>query len=120
MAFKQEMKGDVVLISIEDERLDAHNSNELKEHIQTQLENSVTHIVVDLSQVRFLDSSGLGALVTGFKNARSSDGDLKLTGIAAQVESILKLTRLYRVFPIYNNIDEAIAGFDQKEPGDGE
>ena len=64
-------------------------------------EEGKNNIVVDLHDVRFVDSSGLGALVSGFKNASARNGNLKLCGLQPQVKSMFELTRLHRVFEIF-------------------
>ena len=56
-----------------------------------------THVVVDLSQTDFIDSSGLGALVAGLKTARQAGGDLRIARPTEQVRTVLELTNLDRV-----------------------
>lgn len=104
-------KGGAVLMLVQEERLDAHNSGELKTQMLKLFEDGKSNLVVDLSDVRFVDSSGLGALVSGFKNASSRNGSLKLSGLQMQVKSMFELTRLHRVFEIYNDAEEALGSF---------
>ena len=106
-----EEKGAVVLIEIKEERLDAHNSGELKSQMLTLFEEGKNDLVVALHEVRFVDSSGLGALVSGFKNASARNGNLKLCGLQPQVKSMFELTRLHRVFEIFPGTTEALASF---------
>lgn len=111
MVLKIEEKDDVVMMLVKEERLDAHNSGELKNQMLSLFEEGKNHIVIDLQDVRFIDSSGLGALVSGFKNASARNGNLKLCGLQPQVKSMFELTRLHRVFEIFSGIDEALASF---------
>lgn len=111
MNIKREEQGTVVVMQIKEERLDAHNADELKQELGSLFEAGKTGVVVDLKEVRFIDSSGLGALVSGFKNASARQADLKLSGLQSQVKSMFELTRLHRVFDIYTTIDEALASF---------
>ena len=67
--------------------------------------------MIDLQDVRFVDSSGLGSLVSGFKNASARNGNLKLSGLQPQVKSMFELTRLHRVFEIFPGAEEAVASF---------
>lgn len=106
-----EQRGGAVLLTVQEERLDAHNSSELKTQMLKLFEEGKTSLVVDLHAVRFVDSSGLGALVSGFKNASSRNGSLKLAGLQLQVKSMFELTRLHRVFEIFGSADEAIETF---------
>ncbi len=111
MNIKREEQDNVVLMQIKEERLDAHNADELKQELGRLFEAGRTNVVVDLKEVRFIDSSGLGALVSGFKNASARQADLKLSGMQSQVRSMFELTRLHRVFDIYTTMDEALASF---------
>jgi anti-sigma B factor antagonist len=111
MILKIEEKAQVVLIEIKEERLDAHNSGELKAEMLKLFDEGKNSLVIDLKEVRFVDSSGLGSLVSGFKNARARTGNLKLAGLQPQVKSMFELTRLHRVFEIFPGVDEALASF---------
>jgi len=113
MNLQIEDKGAAVLLVVEEERLDAHNSGDLKNQMLKLFEEGKHNLVVDLQAVRFVDSSGLGALVSGFKNASSRNGNLKLAGLQLQVKSMFELTRLHRVFEIYTDSGEALASFQQ-------
>ncbi len=96
------------VLNIKDERIDAHNSSELKDYILQMIERGETHIIVQLEHVRFIDSSGLGALLSGHKNTLAKSGRFALTNIQQQVLSMFELTRLNRVFEIYDSVNEAV------------
>lgn len=106
MNIQQEKEHGYLILEIVDERIDAHNSIELKESLQKVIEQGEVNIVVKLNQVRFIDSSGLGALLSGFKNATARSGKFVLSNIQNQVLSMFELTRLNRVFEIYTDIGE--------------
>jgi anti-sigma B factor antagonist len=95
------------VIFIQEERIDAHNSGELKEYILHLIEHGEVNIIVQLENVRFIDSSGLGALLSGYKNAAAKSGKLALACCKQQVLSMFELTRLNRVFEIYTDLNEA-------------
>ncbi|NLC71923.1 MAG: STAS domain-containing protein [Desulfuromonadaceae bacterium] len=103
--------GNAVVVEVKEERLDAHNSNEFKSQMLSLFEGGKNNMVIDLKGVRFIDSSGLGALVSGFKNATARNGSLKLCGMQTQVKSMFELTRLHRVFEIFAGVSEALASF---------
>lgn len=111
MQLKMAEQGDVVSLTIEEERMDAHNSGDLKERMLQLFDEGKCNLVIDLNAVRFIDSSGLGALVSGFKNASAREGNLKLCCLQPQVRSMFELTRLHRVFEIFANLDEALDSF---------
>jgi len=109
MNFTNETIQKTIVIHLNEERLDAHNSAELKVELQRLFESGNLAILIDLKNVRFIDSSGLGALVSGFKNATANQGSLKLSSLQPQVKSMFELTRLHRVFEIFPTTDDALA-----------
>ena len=109
MNLNQEKINGYTVLSIQEERIDAHNSGELKETILHIIEQGEVNIVVQLERVRFIDSSGLGALLSGHKNAVARSGKLALSNLQHQVLSMFELTRLNRVFEIYADLNEAFA-----------
>ena len=104
-------QGKAVVVELKEERLDAHNSNEFKSQMLSLFEGGKNNMVINLKGVRFIDSSGLGALVSGFKNATARNGSLKLCGLQPQVKSMFELTRLHRVFEIFPDTGAAVASF---------
>jgi anti-sigma B factor antagonist len=111
MNLQTEIKNDIVIIYVKEERLDAHNSGELKIVVQKLFAEGKKNVLIDLKDVRFIDSSGLGALVSGFENAISNQGNLKLSTLQSQVRSMFELTRLHRVFEIFASTSEALDNF---------
>ena len=111
MNLKTETHGKVMVVVVREERLDAHNSDELKVEMNRLFESGTKDLLVDLKEVRFIDSSGLGVLVSGYKNASTHQGSIKLCSLQTQVKSMFELTRLHRVFDIYQTIDEALESY---------
>lgn len=106
MNLTQDKKNGFNILFIKDERIDAHNSVDLKEHILHMIEQGEINIIVQLEFVRFIDSSGLGALLSGYKHAEAKSGKLSLSNVQSQVFSMFELTRLNRIFEIYNDLNE--------------
>lgn len=111
MNLKTEASGEIRVVFVKEERLDAHNSDELKAELNRLFEGGTKDLLIDLKEVRFIDSSGLGVLVSGFKNASARQGSLKLSGLQTQVKSMFELTRLHRVFDIFQTVDEALESY---------
>lgn len=120
MNITTEQMAEKTLLRVQDERLDAHNSSELKTYLQRLLENGANTLVLDLSKVRFIDSSGLGALLSGYKNATLRHAGFLLAGLQPRVYSMFELTRLERVFDIYPTIEDALAGNAEKTPNEAD
>lgn len=91
-----------------DSELDARNAQEAKEFFKGLVAEGPGNIVVDLSQLAFVDSSGLGALVSALKLARQQSCTVRLCAPTPTVSSIFQLTRLDRVFEIFASVDEAL------------
>ncbi len=102
----QTIEANIVLIRLEG-RLDATAEPELRTTLQSYLEKGFLKMIVDLQEVPFIDSSGLAALVSGLRLAREKSGDIVLSGIRPQVQTVFRLTMLDRVFPIHPTADDA-------------
>ncbi len=106
MRIETDKRRDWMVLRLREPRIDAHNSDALKDFFLKLLENGEKRLAVDLSEVRFIDSSGLGALLSGYKNANLHQGTLILAGLQPRVKEMFELTRLNRVFDIYAKVDE--------------
>lgn len=111
MNVKTEINNSIVVVFVKEERLDANNSEELKSELNRLFESGNKDLVIDLKEVRFIDSSGLGVLVSGFKNASTRQGTIKLSGLQTQVKSMFELTRLQRVFDIFMTVNDALESY---------
>ncbi len=109
MNFNLEKINGYDVLTIQEERIDAHNSGELKETLLQLIEKGEHRIIVELGHVRFIDSSGLGALLSGNKHIALKSGKFVLVNIQHQVYSMFELTRLNRVFEIYTGLNEAFS-----------
>ncbi len=85
--------------------LDAVTAPELKSELKRLVAEGHNQLVADLTEVSFIDSSGLSALVSGLKAAREAGGTLRLAGLNEQTRTAFRLTLLDRVFEIYPDRD---------------
>ena len=90
-------------------RIDLSSSPEVKQRFADAVAQGRPHLIVDLGDVSFIDSSGLGALISGLKAARAAGGYLRIVRPNDQARMILELTTLHRVLPPYDSIEEALA-----------
>lgn len=88
-------------------RLNMVGASALRKQLQEIVDGGSSRIVVDLSTTEFIDSSGLGALISGLKMARQAGGDLRIAATPSQVTTVLNLTNLNRVLPTYASADTA-------------
>ncbi len=111
MEFKTERTDGVTVLFVREDRLDANNSEELKTELRRIFDNGTKDLIIDLKEILFIDSSGLGVLVSGYKNASILHGSLKLSNLQSQVKSMFELTRLHRVFDIFTTVDDALQSY---------
>jgi anti-sigma B factor antagonist len=76
-----------------------------------QVLSSSREVVLNLSGVTYIDSSGLGMLVAVYSSARSSGADIKLAGLGQRLRDLMQITKLVTVFEVYDNEQQAIAAF---------
>ena len=69
------------------------------------------NVVVDLARVKFMNSSGLGMLISGMTTMRNADGDLRLANAADRIQSLLIITKLITVFKHFDSVEEAAASY---------
>jgi anti-sigma B factor antagonist len=86
-------------------------SVQIREAIRESIDNGQTRILLDLGDVNYIDSSGLGELVAGYTTAANRGAQLKLLNVDKKVHDLLQLTKLYTVFDIYDNETKALASF---------
>ena len=108
--------GDVAAVAVPVNELDASNASELKRDIAPLLQAN-SKVVLDLSRVRFMDSSGLGAMLSCLRQLTAKKGDLKLCGMSKQVRGAFELVRLHRIFDIYGTRSEAVLAFQARPAG---
>lgn len=115
MEIQSEKVGDVVIAHVLIDELDAGNVPEFKRDVAPALEES-TRLVLDLSRLRFLDSSGLGAFLSCLRRLNAKGGTLKLGGIGKEVQTVCELVRLNRIMGIHGTVEEAVRAFATLEP----
>ncbi len=92
-------------------RLDASSSKKVKEAVKDLLDTNVRNVVFDMEGIDFIDSTGLGSLVAALRSVSKQGGEIKIAGLGERVRVIFELTRLHRIFDIYDNGAEAAASF---------
>ena len=111
MSFEVNKTDEILKVVLEDKRATVDISGKFKEQLIDEIEQGNSKVIVDLASVEYVDSSFLGALVAGLKRATMKNGDLKLVGLQPPVRAMFDLTRLYRIFDIFDSIDEAEKSF---------
>lgn len=111
MQYSFKTENDILVVTINEKRATVEFSAELKEDLIQKIEESNKNVIIDLSATEFVDSSFLGTLVAGLKKATMKSGDLKIVGLQQPVRAMFELTRLYRIFDIFENVEDALNSF---------
>lgn len=99
--------GEVLIVTYEGESLDAYAATELRSQLSSRIEEGWRYVVLDLTSVKFLDSTGLGVLVHLHKRA-ARGGRFVLCGVGDMVLDVLRLTRMDRALTVAPSATEAV------------
>ncbi len=113
MNFKTTTKNNVTILRLQDSRLDNTFAADLKAHLLVMIEEGNKNILIDLANVDYADSSGLGAILFGIRQARPVNGKIKLVNLKSRVLSLIKIAKLDNVIEAYDNEAEALASFNE-------
>ena len=110
MEIFQREKNSVVILDIQGE-IDLYNAPEIKSTIRSLIDETKCHVIINLEKVSYIDSSGIGALISSLSNLKKFRGDMKIVNVLASVRKVFELTKLISFFEIYDSEDEAVSKF---------
>ena len=110
MAFEVQKSGEILVVDV-DGQLIVGNRQELKQRVLEELEKGERKFVVDFTNTGYIDSSGLGVLVSLSKKIREQGGELRLSSLNEDLRTLFELTKLDTLFKISDTRDEALEGF---------
>lgn len=83
----------------------------LRDMVKEMISKKQTRVVLNLGEINYIDSSGIGELVSGFTTLKNSGGELKLLNLTKKVHDLLQITKLYTVFEVHNDEHSALDSF---------
>lgn len=98
------------------DKLDLSNSNDFKRAAAEAIQDA-SRVVLDMTEVEFVDSTGLGAILSCLRNLNTRNGGLRLCGIQRRVQVMFELVRMHRVLPLHADVDAALAAFQNGDAG---
>jgi anti-sigma B factor antagonist len=107
MKVAHRQQDDLLILELEGD-FDSRSAVIAKDEIRSAIEAGCKRILISMEGVDYIDSAGLGTLVSALKAAREHDGNVWLAGLTSHVKMVIELTRLDRVFDIFDNIEEAL------------
>ncbi|MBU0559597.1 MAG: STAS domain-containing protein [Bacteroidetes bacterium] len=114
MRIVEERISDVLVEIVNLNRATLSEANNLMVLIQRGINDGYVKIIVDISTCEYIDSSFLGVLVAALKKVANRGGDVKLVGFKPAVQSMFELTRMFRVFETFSDLQKALKSFSNK------
>ena len=108
LTLSHHIEDDVAVVAVRGE-IDVYTAPKLRERLLEVISEGHNRVVVDLTEVGFLDSTGLGVLVGALKRVRGNSGELTLAGVHERIRKIFDITGLTTVFGVHDSVQDAIA-----------
>ena len=103
-----------VIVAIEGE-LDIATADDLQEHVQQAMDEHGPWLILDLSALDFMDSSGLNVIISTYRSVREAGGSLSLAALNERVTKVVRLVGLHRQVPVHQNVTAAVSAMDALE-----
>ncbi len=114
MSFKVSERYNCVVIEFSGNVMGGPDAVSLNEQLHELIENDQKNVVVNLSNVKFMNSSGLGMLIGALTTMRKAGGDLRISNAGDKIRSLLTITKLITVFKHYQSLEEAVNSFKEE------
>jgi len=103
-----------VVIEVKGDIVGGPAAEEFQNALKKIIDEGKTNVIVDLSGVKYMNSTGIGILIRGYTTVKTAGGLLKLAALTEKIQGVLSITQLNKVFEIYQTVDEAINSFQVK------
>jgi anti-sigma B factor antagonist len=113
MTITEKEMGDVVALELAGKIMGGPDASLLNDKLHEMLDKGKMKIVADLTNVNWMNSSGLGILISGLTTMRNNGGDLKLSGATDRIRNLLLMTKLLTVFDAHDSLEDAVASFQK-------
>ncbi len=120
MNYSVDEQYNAVVLTLKGNVMGGPDGAKLHDSLHEMKEGGKKNVVVDLGRTSFMNSSGLGMLISGLTTMRNAGGDLRLANVADRIQSLLVVTKLITVFKHYDSVDEAVRSFEQDPPESAE
>lgn len=111
MKIKTVEKYGAVVIELKGNVMGGTEATEFSDQLRKLLEDNKKNIVIDLAEVKFMNSSGLGMLISGYTTVKNGGGEFKIANATEKINSLLVMTKLITIFENYDSVDQAVNSF---------
>jgi anti-sigma B factor antagonist len=101
-----------VVIQLKGNVMGGPEAAELNELLHKFLDSNKKNIIIDLADVKFMNSSGLGMLISAFTTMKNGGGNLKLANATEKIQSLLLITKLVSIFENFDSVEEAVKSYE--------
>ena len=115
MKIKEKYDKNIAVLTVSGNMMGGEETTALHDKVKSLIADGTKKVVIDLKGVKWMNSSGLGVLMSCYGSLTSAGGQLKLASVADKVQSILMITKLIKFFDTYENAERAVASFQQDE-----
>ncbi|HOF32826.1 MAG TPA: STAS domain-containing protein [Spirochaetota bacterium] len=112
MEINRRESADIVVLDISGE-IDLYNAPEIKDTINQLIEDQKYNVIINLEKVSYIDSSGIGALISSLSSLKKYQGGLKIINVYASVRKVFELTKLTYFFEIFDSESDAVSSFNK-------
>ncbi len=113
MKIKEKIMGDIAVLTVSGNMMGGPETTALHDKVKSLMADGIKKIVIDLGGVKWMNSSGLGVLMSCWGSLRKEGGNVKLAKVSAKIDSLLMITQLVQFFETYESVDRALATYKQ-------
>jgi anti-sigma B factor antagonist len=111
MKLTDRLEGDIVILEPKGKIMGGPDASLLHDKLYEYIEQNRKKVIIDLGKVDWMNSTGLGILISGYTTLRNHEGQLKLVNVTEKIHSLLTITKLVTVFEAYDSVEEAMRSF---------
>lgn len=117
MTLEKEKRGDIWVLTPRRDLMGGEETHELEQAIREIAEAGPPRIIIDVGRISYLNSTGLGSLVSAHMACQNRQGFLRLANISKRIKNLFIITKLAFVFETFDSVDEALANVNRKDSG---
>lgn len=114
MTIKEKITENVAVLTLTGDLVSETDTIKLKDKIRSLVSDKMKSAVIDMSGIDYINSTGLGTLISVLTSMRNAGGDLRLARLGERVENLFVVTKLVKVFDTYETVQRAVASFNAK------
>ena len=114
MQIKEKIDSNVAVLTLKGDFLGEPETTQVRQKIHSLVSDNVKQVVIDMGGVNYVNSSGLGTLISALTTMRNAGGDLRLARVGEKVQNLFIITQLVKVFDTYETVDRALVSYKSK------